>query len=171
MSIDSSSNVLMALVPPPLTPLTVPDVPTPLPVTPNVTKADVTPTGSVTTPIASPLAIPFTIKREVDTLDELSSAPAEAERSPLIQLPDAAPEAMAVTPLTGVVVHEGGATLAVANPAPPETTGEQNVESTLACMEMLPACAEGAPNRTPATHSVERPASAFIAAVVVVPWN
>jgi len=126
MSIDSSSNVLMALVPPIL--FTVPDVPAPLPLTPNVTKADVTPAGSVMTPMASPLATPSTIKRAL--LDEPSMAPAEAERSPLIQLPAAAPEAVAVTPLTGVVVHEGGATLAVANPAPPEVTGVQNVEST-----------------------------------------
>jgi len=146
-------------------PLTAPDNP----VTPNVTSAEAIPEGSVTRPWSENVS---------DPLIKLCTSPpatAEAEKSPVIQLPDAeavplAEAAKGGTGGGGRPAHVIGPMLASANPLPPKEPpglapqlGVNNGKVTPALAEKTPACAKGTASRKQQTHNPAQPTCPLVA--------
>src|SRR6516162_6274052 len=95
--------------PPPTTPDT--------PVTPNVIEAESMPKGSLTRPASKNVTAPVeSMLLPCPASPGFAAATAEAERSPVTQLPDAEASELIEPPMGGVKAHEIGPVLAELNP-------------------------------------------------------
>ena len=139
-----------------------------MPVTPNVIEAESIPGGSLTRPASENATAPLAAMLLPNpSFPGFPAATAEAEKSPVTQLPDAAVSELVPPPmLVFTNTHEIGPVLAERNPLPPALT-PPNAQSVpvgggpaVANAEKVPARAKGEPSRRQLRHSADRPRNA-----------